>query len=112
MKMRMLVLAMSLSLGGGRVWAHEGHDHPAPKAEITEDAAKGRASDEVKRLVANKKLDASWANAKLKSMGKRTSEGRWEWLATFENGTAPKDKVLYVFLQPSGEFSAANFTGK
>ena len=114
MQMRMMVLAVIVSSGaGGAVWAHGSHEPAAAKTEILGDeAARGRAADEVKRLVSVKKVDASWADAKLKSMEKKNSEGKWEWLATFENGAAAKDKLLYVFLKPSGEFVAANFTGK
>lgn len=113
MNLRIVAMAVALTFGGGRiVLAHEGHDQPAARPEITEEAAKGRASEELKRLVSIKKVEASWGEVKLRSIEKKTSKGQWEWLAVFENGGAAKDKLLYVFLKPSGEFVAANFTGK
>lgn len=92
--------------------AHPGHKHEKPRPEIDEQAATARAKEEVGRLIEKKKIDASWSDAGLKSIEKKPFKKSWEWLAIFENQAAPKDKLLYVFLKPSGEFVAANFTGK
>ena len=43
----------------------------------------------------------------LKIFGKKT-----EWVVTFDNEKGVKGKKLYIFLKLSGEFVAANFTGK
>ena len=92
--------------------AHPQHDEPMPPAStISEDAAKTRAREEVVRLAALKKVEDSWIQVPVKSVAKKTVDKRWEWLITFENAKA-KEKTLYVFLKPSGEFIAANFTGK
>ena len=101
--------------GGGTAAAHpgEGHDHkhtaPAP---IDETAAKERARQEVGKLIDRKKVEASWADSAVKSVEKRTLKKGWEWLVTFENAAATKEKLLFVFLKPHGRFVAANFTGK
>lgn len=94
--------------------AHPDHDHKheAKRPEIDEQAAKDRAKEEVARLVAKKKVDESWKALDVKTVEKKSRKKSWEWLATFENDAAPKNKILYVFLKPSGEFVAANFTGK
>jgi hypothetical protein len=61
-------------------------------------------------LVSIKKVEASWKGASAKSVEQKGTE----WLVTFENPKA-KDKektLLYVFLKASGDFVAANFTGR
>jgi hypothetical protein len=93
------------------VLAHPDHKHEAPKPDIDAEAAKSRATEEVARLVTKKKLEPSWQQATIKGLEKRETKKGWEWLATFDN-KAVAGKVLYVFLKPSGDFVAANFTGK
>lgn len=111
MKLRTAVVCVVLTFSGGAL-AHEGHEPERAKVvEVSEETAKARAAEEVKRLVSVKKVDAAWSDAKLKTVEKKTAEGRWEWLATFEAPKA-KEKALFVFLKPSGEFVEANFTGK
>jgi hypothetical protein len=112
MNIRALFCAIAISLGGGQyALAHPGHKHEARPA-ITEDAAKVRAKEEVNRLISKKKVPESWKEVAVKSVEKRTYKKGWEWVATLENPQATENKVLYVFLKPSGDFVAANFTGK
>jgi Family of unknown function (DUF6488) len=95
------------------VEAHPGgHDHAAERPAIDEEAVKARAKEEVERLIGIKKLEPSWKESTVKGVEKKTTKGRWEWLATLENPSAKAKKVLYVFLKPSGAFVAANFTGR
>jgi hypothetical protein len=116
-KATLLSLAISL-LASQHAIAHPDHDHPpkappAEKAAIAEDAAKARAQEELVRLVSIKKIDASWKDAgRLNTIKKAGEAKRWEWLVTFDNDKVKENKRLYVFLKPSGEFVAANFTGK
>ena len=112
MKLHMVVLSIVLtSVGAGSALAHENHKHEAPASEIGEEGAKARATEELGRLVSVKKVEASWKEGTFKAVEKKTNKKGWEWLITFENKNA-KDKTLYVFLKSSGEFLAANFTGK
>jgi hypothetical protein len=112
MNAKTLFCAIALSLAGGQyALAHPGHKHEA-RPEITEDTAKVRAREEVDRLVSKKKVPQSWKDVALKSLEKRTYKKGWEWVAQFEDPQAEKNKVLYVFLKPGGDFVAANFTGK
>jgi hypothetical protein len=110
----LLSLALSVLALAPSASAHENHRHAAAPA-LTEEKARTRAQEELERLVSVQKVDASWkAQGKLKSVEKKSSGQAWEWLATFENGKAAEasKRVLYVYLKPSGEFVAANFTGK
>lgn len=109
--LRLTVITAVLTFSSGAL-AHEDHGpKPMKVAELGQDEAGARAANEVKRLVSNKKVDGAWSGAALKSLEKKTTNGNWEWLATFE-APKTKEKLLFVFLKPSGEFVAANFTGK
>lgn len=111
MLLRTLALGLSLSLvGSGVAMAHADHKHEQ-QPEIDEAKAKARAGEEVVRLVGEQKVDAAWKEASVKSATKRTADNRVEWVVTFASAKAA-DKTLYVFLKASGEFVAANFTGK
>lgn len=112
MRTTLTFLLLLAGPGAGTALAHPGHEHEAPAPEIKEEQVKVRAKEEVERLVERKKLDESWKATELKALEKRTYKKSWEWVATFENARAAKDRVLYVFLKPTGQFVAANFTGK
>ena len=113
MNLRLIALGIGLGLAGGQsASAHPDH-HEAPRPEISEDKAKARAKEEVDRLAAKNEIDPSWKDAgRLTAIEKKTVGKRWEWRATFQNDKVEEKKVLYVFLKSSGEFVAANFTGK
>lgn len=116
MNARAALLTVALAcLTGQSAWAHENHTHQPARPEIGEEQAKTRAREEVERLVSIQKLEASWkSGAELKGVEKKKVGKKWEWQATFENATVAdtSKKVLYVFLKPSGEYVAANHTGK
>lgn len=113
MKIKVALLASALTFGAVDIaLAHPEHDHPAPRPAASEQTVRARAKEEVARLVEAKKVDGSWKGIAIKSLKKHTVDSGWEWLATFENAAATKDKILYVFLTPAGDFVAANFTGK
>jgi hypothetical protein len=112
-----LALALALVLASsGTLLAHpEGHGpRPAPTAaSLDEEAAKRRGAEEVARLVSVKKIPESWKDAaKFNAIKKKGDAKKWEWLITYDNDKETSNKRLYVFLKPSGEFVAANFTGK
>jgi hypothetical protein len=116
MNARAALLSVALaSLSGQSALAHGNHKHQTAQAELGEEQAKARAQQELERLISIQKLEASWKESgQLKGVEKKGTGPAWEWLATFENPkVADKSKkVLYVFLKPTGEFVAANFTGK
>jgi hypothetical protein len=113
MRLRLLLTCVMLGMGlSGAAEAHPDHKHAPARAALDEQGAKDRAKREVDRLIAVKKIDDSWSTSSLKALEKKHLKRGWEWLATFENPAAAKDKILYIFLKPSGEFVAANFTGR
>lgn len=95
--------------GGGHSHGH-GHSHGAPAISKEKTGEIGRYH--VERLVKAGKLNASWKSAKFDKSEKKVFSGKKEWVVTFDNDKGVKGKKLYVFLKLSGEFVAANFTGK
>jgi hypothetical protein len=107
---RIFALAILGASAVAPTWAHPGHGEPVPREEAVR-----RADSQISRLVESGKLEKSWAlEAKLQSADLRPSGGAKEWVVTFTNAgaTQPDKKLLYVFLSETGEYLAANFTGK
>jgi hypothetical protein len=91
--------------GGGHSHGHN-HSHDIPVMNKEKAGEIGRYH--IERLIKAKKLVTSWKQAKFdKSVMKKN-----EWLVTFDNEKGEKGKKIYIFLKKSGEFVAANFTGK
>lgn len=112
--MRILTILITLTLssigfaspGSGHSHGH-GHSHdtaPMISKEKTQEIGKHH----IQRLVKAKKLDSTWLTSKFDKSEKKKNE----WLVTFNNEKGIKGKKLYIFLKLSGEFVAANFTGK
>lgn len=106
----MLLLATGL-LNARMALAHGGDEHS--HKPITEAQAKERAVAEVAVLSGNGKVEKLWTKQE-PSIAKQKFGSQTEWVATFENRDAKEllKKRLYVFLSLSGEFLAANHTGK
>jgi len=121
MKISILVLLMGLTFsassfasgnhGHGHGHSHgSGHSHGEPKISQERSGEVGRS--QVQRLVKDGKIDKSWLKSTFDKSIKKTFGNKSEWLITFKNDKGPKGKLLYIFLKESGEFVAANFTGK
>lgn len=90
-----------------------GHSHskePATKEAVLESSKIARDN-----LITEGKLDSSWKtitpdNAEQKEM----KFGKKEWLVTFKNpyATDKSKETLYMFFTLTGNYLAANFTGK
>ncbi len=90
------------------VHAGAGHDHAV---ELTQTQVLEKASGFVASIVEKGKLDDSWTEIKPQDPKENS---RHEWVVAFFN-PAEKDndkQTLYMFLTMSGEYIAANFTGK
>ncbi len=100
------VLALALM---SPVWGHPGHGDPIGREEAIQ-----RAEAQIARLVEAGKIDKSWKlEAALKSAETHKGQGEPEWQVVFANPKAPEDKrTLFVFLSETGEYLAANFTGR
>ena len=92
--------------------SHGPGSHSHGPTNLNQKEAKEAGQFHIERLVKIKKIDQSWLKgifdkSEQKMFGKKT-----EWVVTFLNEKGVKGKKLYIFLKPSGEFVAANFTGK
>ena len=74
----------------------------------------GCAKDQVKTLAAKSKIESSWKSAQLEKAETVEGKSQKEWKLTFTNpaSTDANKKTLYVFFTLTGNFIAANFTGK
>ena len=93
------------------IFAHSNHHHKKP---VNEDVAKSKGKENIQRLIKEKKVESSWTESKLEKIEKKKFGKKTEWVLTYVN-TSIKDeskKKLYIFLKISGEYIAANHTGK
>jgi hypothetical protein len=69
-----------------------------------------RAEQAIANLIAQKKLPASWSNAKLASFDSRSKNGTDEYVLTYENPAVKQvaKRKLYVIMSTSGSFISAS----
>jgi hypothetical protein len=87
---------------------HSGHDHTV---ELRQSKVKEKASGFVAKIVGKGKLDASWSEVKPQEPKENSKH---EWVVVFLNPHIKdsEKRTLYMFLTLSGEYIAANFSGK
>jgi hypothetical protein len=111
MKIKLILSAVIISLSSFSVIAGSGHDHGHSHAQpVSAETAQMNAKAVLSLMVKDKVLEESWKMIKANPAERKGGE----WLVLFVNDKAadPKKKTLYVFLTASGEYVAANFTGK
>lgn len=110
------ILWIAVFLLTSPVWAGPGHGHSHGHShshrEISKKTTVKAGKYHIKKLIEAKKIDPSWKDAKHASSEKKKFGHRTEWVAIFTNKKGVKGKKLYVFMKLSGNFVAANFTGK
>ena len=116
MKLKILLLSLTLGFFSMTAMAGAGHDHghghsPEPVNQTT---ANSKATKIVASFIKQKTLDKSWAATSVNSSEKKTFDGRQEWVVSFVNEkvTDVKKRKLYVLLTLTGDYIAANYTGK
>jgi len=116
MQLKTLLFTFTLSLfsvtaiaGGGHDHSHE-HSHSA----VDQTTANSKATKIVANFIKKKTLDKSWAGVAVNSSEKKMFNGKQEWVVSFFNKKIAdaKKRKLYVFLTLSGDYIAANYTGK
>ena len=114
--MRTTVVAFLIACGIGATasLAHTdrpGHHSHGPINQLeAEDAARGVVGDMVRKHA----VDASWVDARIVKAERKTRDKRQEWVVTLQNDVAadPAKRTLYVFLSNTGNYIAANYTGR
>ena len=107
-----LLLAVSTipaAFAGGDGKCHFHGSTPAKESVVL-----GCANSYKDALISKGKLDASWKNAILDKAEVVEGKNKKEWKLIFKNATE-KDaskQTLYMFYTLTGNFIAANFTGK
>ena len=109
------IIFSNLSLAGtGHGHSHQKqHKHPHKSQRVSEKKTVELAKFHIDRLIKENKLDESWRSAVYAKTDEKEFSGRAEWVVTFDNEKADSGKrKLFIFLKLSGEFIAANFSGK
>lgn len=112
MKLKTLLLALTFGLFSMTAIAGGGHGHS--HEPVSQSAANSTATKIVAGFIKQKTLDKIWAGTTVSSSEKKIFNGRQEWVVSFVNKkvTDTKKRTLYVFLTLSGDYIAANYTGK
>ncbi len=116
MKFKIMLLGLVLAFSSMNAFAGSGHDHGHghSQAPVSAETAKANAVQILNQMVEEKVLDMSWRSVPVASVQKKAVNGQEEWVVTFVNEKVSdaSKKTLYIFLSLSGEYEAANFTGK
>ena len=114
MRIRSIILSLSIFLFPLSTLAGSDHDHGHSHTPVEQIQAEQIASDGVLRLVEQKKIDDSWKSAQVKKTLKKKFGDNMEWVISFknENISDPAKQTIYVFLTLGGKFLAANYTGE
>lgn len=116
MKLKTLLLGLTLGLLSVTAIAGGGHDHGHGHSHkpVDQATANSKATKIIAGFIKQKKLDKSWADTKVNSSEQKTFNARREWVVSFVNEkiTDAKKRKLYVFLTLSGDYIATNYTGK
>lgn len=115
MKIKTLLLALTLGLFSIAATAGGNHDHGHSHSNtlINQETAESTATKIVTKFISDKKLDKSWSSIKASSVEKISFKGNKEWQIIFVNKavTDVKKQKLYVFLTLGGDYIAVNYTG-
>ncbi len=89
------------------------HSHEDKKTTLLHAEIEVKAKKELARLVSINKINASWLNAPVTKMGKKTFGGKTEWAVVFDNKNMKDDTktTLYIFLDLNGNIAGVNYTG-
>lgn len=114
MQLKAIVLGLTIGLFSITAIAGSGHDHGHSHSPVNQATAKAKATKTIASLVKQKTIAESWSSIPAKAVEKKTFNGKQEWVVSFVNEkvTDTEKRQLYIFLTLSGEYIAANYTGK
>ena len=114
MKLNILILSFTLALVSTLAIAGGGHGHGHSHEPVNQATANSKATRIISNFIKQKTLNKSWAGTTVSSSEKKTFNGKQEWVVSFVNEKVEdtKKRKLYVFLTLSGDYIAANYTGK
>jgi hypothetical protein len=108
-----LALICALAFVPPTAWAHgsnSGHSHKPLSRSQAVDAAKRI----VKKMTNDRAVDASWTGATVAGAEKKVRDERAEWVVTLTNSKIAdaEKRTLYVFMTETGDYIAANHSGR
>ena len=114
MRIQAIIFSILFSILPVAVWAGAGHDHGHSHHPVSQNKAEEIATKRMIQLVEKGKIDSSWKSVKVASSEKKKFGKKMEWVVTFNNKkiSDASKQTLYIFLTLSGDYLAANFTGK
>jgi hypothetical protein len=120
MRIQAIVFSFILSLFPVAIWAGADHDHGHDHGHshshdpVSQNQAEEVAIKSVAQLIEKGKIDGSWQSVKVAKSEKKKFGNNLEWVVSFSNDkiTDPEKQTLYVFVSLTGEYIAANYTGK
>ena len=120
MRMKAIVFSFILSLSPIAVFAGADHDHGHEDGHshshdpVNQSQAEQMAIKSVEQLVEKGKIDSSWKSVKVAKSEKKKFGNNLEWVVSFHNDkmSDTSKQTLYVFMSLTGEYIAANYTGK
>lgn len=116
MNIKAILLSTLLLLLTPFAFAGSGHDHGHGHSHepVTQQQAEIKAAGIVNNLVNNGVINQSWTNTQASKSEKKEFGGNLEWVVSFKNDSVddPQKRSLYIFLSLTGNYIAANYTGK
>ncbi len=114
MNIKTLILTLALMLSPLTAIGGGGHGHSHGPSLISQTQAESVAAGRIMKLIEQEKIDKSWKSAIVSSSEKKMNGNQAEWLVAFKNENVEDSakSTLYIFLSSTGDYIAANFTGK
>lgn len=113
MKKQLITIVLSLTFSG-LAFAGGNHFHPkqiakCPTKTCTEEQIKEATPKAITYLADWKRIDASWATAKIESISQKQFKKGPEWVVTLKNSA---NEIRYVFFGLDGFVTGSNSTGE
>lgn len=116
MRIQATVFCFFLSLFSVVVFAGANHDHGHSHSHdpVSQTQAEKAAIKSIANLIKKGKVDSSWKSIPVSKSEKKKFGDKMEWVVSFKNDKVSdaSKQTLYVFLSLTGEYIAANYTGK
>jgi len=114
MNIKAILLSTLILLLSPLAFAGSGHDHGHSHEPVTQQQAEQQAAKIINNLVNNGVINQSWNNTLASKSEKKEFGANTEWVVSFKNEAVddPQKRTLFIFLSLTGNYIAANYTGK
>ena len=110
MRIKAIIISLALSLFSMTAFAGGNHSHDP----VDQRQAEANANKIVTTLASKGVIDKSWTSVGVATSEQKKFGKNLEWVVSYKNSKVsdPQKQTLYIFLTLSGEYIAANYTGK